>query len=485
MPAAPETTGELLALIRELGADRVCARHRRPPLPSTLLRAVCEEGDPEGLRFAAQYPLSPSDLLEQLAARTGDTALCARLAANPRTPPTVLTTFIEHPSAEVRASAALHPGLHPREILKLLRDSGPGVVRHLAGNPGLKSQHQACIARHDDSSVRVALAGNAALDPQVARVLGDDASDVVRFHTAARGRADKNQCLMWADSDDAALQQGLLLRKSPEPEVLESLALSAHASVRSALADKHPPDPTARLFVLDRGTAGERARLAADPSLPRALQRALCQSEDTGVRTALAANPAIDADIAEFLCQSGGETEILALLANPARTEEWHGFIVRCGYPRVNAALVYEEGLDPRHLHELVNQRLCAETTVQLAASRRPFPGLRADLATALAEHPWPALRALAAGSRQLPHKLLRRLTDDPVAGVAHAARVNPKTDAPAPAVESIPSALAPEVSAWQSRIDACLHSILRGPCPPAISTFQTQPQPTSVSKAS
>ncbi len=485
MPATPQTPAQLLALLRDHGPERLCTRYRRPPLPSALLRAVCEGGDPEGLRFVACYPLSPSDLLEQLAARSDDPALAALLAANPRTPPPVLSTFIGHLVPEVRAAAALHPGLHPREILNLLRDSDSSVVRRLAANPGLKSQHQACIVRHEEPSVRIALVGNSALDPQVARVLGDDESPLVRFHTAASARADKNQLLMWADSDDPALQHGLLQRKAPAAELLESLALSAHASVRAALADKHPPDPAARLYILDRGTEEERTALAADTSLPRPVQRLLCQSDDTRARAALAANPATDADIAEYLCQSGTETEVLALLANPSRTPEWHGFIVRCGHPRVNAALVYEDALDPRHLHELVNHRLCPETTVQLAAARRPFPGLRADLATALADHPWPALRALAAGSAQLPHTILRKLTDDPVPAVAAAAAENPNADAPAPAVESIPSARGREVTEWLSRVDRCLRSVSDGAAPPDVSTFQSQPQSTSVSKAS
>ncbi|MCC5806895.1 MAG: hypothetical protein JJU00_11265 [Opitutales bacterium] len=484
MPAAPETTAQLLALLRDHGPERLCTRYRRPPLPSKLLRALCEEGDPEGLRFVARYPLSPSDLLEQLAARTEDTAVAALLAANPRTPPPVLSAFIGHSAAQVRAAAALHPGLHPREILNLLRDSDPFVVRCLAGNPGLKSQHQACIARHEDPSVRMALAGNTALDPQVVRVLGDDESPLVRFHTAAQARADKNQLLMWADSDDPALQHGLLLRKAPPPEILESLALSAHTSVRTALAENHPPDPAARLFVLDHGTAEERAAHAADPALPRPVQRMLCQSDDTRTRSALAANPAIDTDIAEYLCQSGSEAEILALLANPSKTPAWHGFIVRSGHPHVNAALVYEDDLDPRHLHELVNRRLCPETTVQLAAARRPFRSLRADLATALATHPWPALRALAAGSKHLPHTLLRKLTADPVPTVA-AAAANPNADTPAPAVESIPAARGGDVSAWLSRIDHTLESITRGTSRPSVPTFQTQPQSSAVTKAS
>lgn len=478
MAAKVETTADILRLVRDAGLERACTHLRKPPVPSALLRELEESGERDGLRFVARYPLSPSDLLDHIARTADDPEIAALLGGNPRTPPPVLLRLIDHPAPEVRAAVALHPNLTTREMIKLLRDSASGVVCQLARNSGLRVQHQAYLVRHPEAGVRASLADNPSLDPQIVRALGDDAEDFVRRAAAARTRAQPNQLLMWADSDDAALQHGLLDRSRLDDDLLRSLALSPHPCVRERVRAAGPPQPPELLQALEQGPPEEQQAIAARPDLPRPLLRHLCRRDDPAMRIVLARHPQIDSDLAEFISQSGGETENLALLDNPARQADWIPFLLHAPHPRLHAALVYEESLDPAHLHLLVNQRLCAETTLQLAAGQRPFPELRADLASLIARHPWPGLRFLAATSRQLPLALLQELAGDAVPRVAQAARENPnfhphRTHHDEPLLYSLDE----RVRLWRDSLDRHLKAIGENPqtaseTPPTTATF-------------
>lgn len=461
MAAPVQTPADILRLVRDAGLDRACNRLRKPPVPSTLLRELEESGERDGVRFVARYPLSPSDLLDHIARTTDDPEIAALLGRNPRTPPPVLLRLIDHPAAEVRAAVALHPNLTTREMIKLLRDSATGVVCQLARNSGLRVQHQAYLVRHPETEVRASLADNPSLDPQIVRALGDDPEESVRRGTAARARAQPNQLLMWADSDDAPLQHGLLDRSRLDDDLLRSLALSPHPCVRERVRTASPPEPPELLQALEQGPPEEQQAIAARPDLPRPLLRHLCRREDPAIRIVLARHPHIDRDLAEFISQSGGESENLALLDNPARQPDWIPFLLNAPHPRLHAALVYEESLDPAHLHLLVNQRLCAETTLQLAAAQRPFTELRADLASLIARHPWPGLRYLAAASRQLPLSLLDELANDAVPRVAQTARENPNFRTKrVPRDEPLLYSLDERVRTWRDALDQHLHQI-------------------------
>ncbi|MCC5842287.1 MAG: hypothetical protein JJT96_19380 [Opitutales bacterium] len=479
MPTPVQTPADILRLVRDAGLDRACTRLRKPPVPSALLRELHESGERDGIRFVARYPLSPSDLLDHIANTSTDAEVAALLGSNPRTPPPVLLRLIDHPAPQVRASVALHPNLTTREMIKLLRDSETGVVCQLARNSGLRVQHQAYLVRHPEAEVRASLADNPALDPQIVRALADDPEESVRRATAGNARAQPNQLLMWADSDDAALQHGLLDRSRLDDDLLRSLALSPHPEVRERVRAAGPPEPPELLHALEQGPPEEQQAIAARPDLPRPLLRHLCRREDPAMRIVLARHPQIDSDLAEFVSQSGGESENLALLDNPARQTDWIPFLLNAPYPRLHAALVYEEDLDPAHLHLLVNQRLCAETTLQLAAAQRPFPELRADLASIIARHPWPGLRFLAATSRQLPLALLRELAADAVPRVAQAARENANFDAHrTPNDEPLLYSLDERLRVWRDSIDQHLKAIAPNQpkpseAPPTAPTFQ------------
>lgn len=458
--SVPQSREELLEYIRDLGIEKTCSRFRRPPVPTALLRALYEEPEAEGLYFIARYPLSPSDLLESMVSRREEAGLMTLLAANPRTPPPVLLALINHPSPAVRGAVAVNPNLTPREILKLLRDDHPEVVEALARNPGLKIQHQAFLIRHPETAIRKALAENPNLDPEMLRALGDDPHEAVRQQVASFGKADNNLLQLWADGDDYAQQIGLLERKKLPESVIRSLALSDHPEIRIAVEQRFELTPDEWVYRMERGDEEELTRLASWNGIPSAIQRSLCQKESAMVRISLAGNPSLDSDIAAFLAESAEPAIGLALLNNPKRRESWIDSVARWSEPQLDAAITYVVDVESPVLHELINVRQSAEATLQLAAQQKGFAALRGDLATALARHRFPALRALAASSLQLPSLLLLQLAEDPIRTVSSAARSNPNFRPDKPQSEPSLSHTDQRIRSWLERIDNCLKSI-------------------------
>lgn len=454
MSALPQTKDELRSQIAELGCEQICRKYRRPPLPSRLLRDLSEENQPSDQLFIASYPLSPSDLLESLAKINPPVEVAMALASNPRTPPPVLLEFIEHSEARVREAVANNPNLTAREITRLLKDDHPEVVRSLALNPGLKSQHQAFLIRHRDPATRIQLALNNNLDGPILRALGEDDSPLVRRHTAAVGKADDNLLLLWADGDDEAQQLGLLERKRLNDPVIRSLSLSRHPEVRKLVRKRYPLQEPEMVYRVDFGTEEEQCELAADPSLPIPLQHALCEKESPEIHRALARNPNLATEVFEYLLQTGEEEDLIPLFDNPRIKDDWRLSLAQNGGKMLNAVLM-QDGENVEALgSELINRHLSAEATVQLAARGQKFPGLRADLARALARHRVPGLRALAATSHHLFPATLRRLGDDPVPQVARAAEDNPRFFSPHPPEEVPTYREEGAVTSWLEQID-------------------------------
>ena len=76
--AEPLSPVALLARIRQEGVRRTAQALRKPPLPSSLLQALADlpvDEAPEARAFVAAYPLSPSHLLEALAAQSPSTTV--------------------------------------------------------------------------------------------------------------------------------------------------------------------------------------------------------------------------------------------------------------------------------------------------------------------------------------------------------------------------------------------------------------------------
>jgi len=445
--ATPLTVETLLEHIRRDGVRRTTVALRKPPIPSRLLQELAALTDtPEALEFVAAYPLSPSHLLETLAA--GSPTVLAHLATNPRTPPHLLTQLAAHSDASVRAQAALHPQLPARELFILATDSAPEVRRALAGNPELRLPHQAILVADADPAVRLRLASQSALPAPVAHVLSCDPCAVVRLHTIATAAAEKELLLGWAASDEEDLQLALLQRNPLPSEVNRTLLHSPHASVRRQVRDAARPDDVDLLFIATRGEPDERAWVATRPELSRPLQSLLARDADASIRTALAANLALDESIALYFLGLAEEPVCEALAGNPSISPDLIEELAATRQPTVLAALAYRENLNAKLVqflllhspdfrrHWAIQERttvpLDPETaqtlltdplpTVRALAVRAHPAWRRADLYD-IARDPAPVVRIAALRHRNAPDELLTDRLLDPAPEVAAAAR--------------------------------------------------------------
>jgi hypothetical protein len=448
MSAEILTVETLLARIRTDGVRRTSAALRKPPIPSRLLQDLAALPDvPEALEFVAAYPLSPSHLLETLAA-TASPAVLAHLATNPRTPPHLLTQLAAHADASVRAQSAAHPQLPARELFILASDSDASVRRSLAANPSLRLPHQAVLVADADPSVRLKLAAQSALPAPAALILAADPCAVVRLHTVATVSAEEDLLLGWAAGDEEDVQLALLQRKALPAEVNHTLLRSPHAAVRRQARGDLDLDDVDLLFLATRGEPDERAWVAARPLLSRPLQSLLARDAGISVRTALAANPSLDESIARFFTSLAEETVCEALAANPAVPSDLVEELAATRQPAVLSALAYRAELSEQLARFLVvhspdfrrhwaiqgrtDLSLDVETAKTLLADSLPTvralavsacPGWRrADLYD-LARDAAPFVRIAALRHPNAPDELLQDRASDSAPEVADAAR--------------------------------------------------------------
>lgn len=427
----PKDIAALAALIEEHGPDKVARRFRKPPIPSSLLRAYSHEPPTdEGWEFLGRYVLTPSSMLEEIVrgADAFSASVLAQVAQNPRTPPSSLTALAGHDDAIVRAAVAANPNLPVRDMEQLLEAGNPIVCASLATNGALKLKLQAQLAAHGDAATRLALTQNKSLHPDLWMALSSDPSPMVRYALAAATHAPDDMLQFWADSDREEIQLALLTRCSLPSKILHSLMLSPHGKVRSTarqsnlMPQSELLDAPTLLHLSRTGSSDERQFVAAMADAPAALQHALAQDDDVLVRTTLAVNESIWPEVAEFFISTEDVDACLALLDNPAMPEALYVELAWLNQQRITAALASSQRTPEEVLHYLVNERLSAVAIFHLAASRRAVSWLRADLASALASLPSPSLRLLAAKSPALPFSARKRLCDDPAPVVRNAA---------------------------------------------------------------
>ena len=347
MTADTYTAASLLSRIRTEGLRRTLNACRKPPVPSRILQELTALADePEAKHFVAAYSLSPSHLLEELADAEPSASVLAHLATNPRTPPHLLVRFATHADASVRAQAATHPQLPSRELLALTADESEDVRRAVASNAALRLPHQAALIADDSPAVRLRLAGQSALPAPVAFVLGSDEAAGVRLHTIATATVEDDLLEGWAVSDEEDVQLALLQRRNLPVEICHSLLRSPHASVRRLARTGLDLDDVDLLFLITRGEADERAWVATQPLLPRALQSLLARDFDPAVHASLAANPALDEVIARYFVSLGDEAVCTTLAINPALPDDLVQELAATRQSTVLAALAYHDSLD-------------------------------------------------------------------------------------------------------------------------------------------
>ncbi len=429
-PDSPEALGRLL---QEQGVAKTIRQFRRRPLSSDLLReswthATASDGLPVPAaallrEFIATYPLSPSDLLEQMLEEAGDDVdLLAALAAHPRTAPGNLALLLKNPKPTVRAAASANPQLSPRQLAELAGDRDELVALAAVAHPGLKARHQAILAMSRHAGVRAALAQSPRLEEEIAIALTADPSPLVRLALGSGATVSEAVLTFWADSDDLELQLGLLQRQELPGAVLHSLLLSRHGEVRQAAAADTELSLPYLVLLIEQGDATDHQHLAARPDLPPPLFETLASIGSPETLARLARNPALPAELADRLAAHSDALH-WAVLENPTHRARRIAEMMASADDDLLGQLAYLPEVDTAQHTPLINDAQAAGLLAHLAAQGRTVPGLRTDLAFSLLQHPMPSLRLLALRSHDFPPGSLAKLLADPSPAVNKLAR--------------------------------------------------------------
>jgi hypothetical protein len=430
------TYQELIAAIDRDGVAATVRAHRKPPLHTRILRELYElyPDRPEYIIFLAEYPLIPSDLADTIASAIPpeQVEVAQGLAANPRSSQITLNRLCAHPSPSVRRALAANPNLTPKECQKLVEDENPFVRATVASNPKLPDPLQFLLSADHDSAVRISLAGRRNLDLDVALHLSHDSDHSVRAAVIHNWTADPELLHYWAESNDACSQELLLSRpERPETQLLEILALAPDGKIRRDAAKTCGLPPRQMLALAESDSPLDRVFLAAEPNIPKAIQRILAQDSSIKVRRRLAANPEIDPGIALHIAASEEVPACKALAQNPSILQ---GCITQlCLHPDDAVALIvaYRDDLSTEHLDLLFNTRTNSTVAEHLAYRDIGPTIIKDQCAEALAKSPAPSHRSFAAQNAHLSTASLDNLSKDLYTPTRLSVARNPNTPPP------------------------------------------------------
>ena len=233
----------LLSVTKGL-VSRNASRFARPAAP---LSGANEEGP-------AHADLTAEEVLRQIDG--ADEERLARLALEPACPESVLTTFVNNPSATLRAAAARNPRLN-MGLLSMLaqnRQEAEAVLLAVAEHPSTSPESLQRLSRNAYLSVRIAVARHSST-PLVILLYLAGAPDVP-VQLALAGRADLTEEV-----------QRALLKARPPTEVVRALASGPFVAedILAALATSEEPDIRLRVAVHPKLPAGPRQLLSTDP----------------------------------------------------------------------------------------------------------------------------------------------------------------------------------------------------------------------------
>ncbi|MGJ8639662.1 MAG: hypothetical protein ACSHYA_09740 [Opitutaceae bacterium] len=412
------TSDDLVEQIDEIGIAETVKIHRKPPLPTRILRDLYElyHDQDHYLSFLAHYPLIPSDLADTIASNLDPkkTEIAIGLAGNPRCPQQSLNRLTEHSDVSVRHALAANPNLTPKEFQALVTDSNEFVRAALSQNSALPNPLQFVLAEDSSTAVRIALSERKNLDTDVAVHLANSDDAMVSAATIINYSLDEEIMQLWAD-DNQQQQQLLLLKriKALPAAVHKALRTSPHPLVsRSALKDSELSGPE-MLYLVQSDDTRDRIFLAEQSDLPASIQRILAQDASPRVRRRLASNNTIHESIALHIVASNDIGACRSLTKNTATSDATLREL--CLHPDDDIALLvcYRDDLQPEHHDLLVNQRTTFVAAEHLAYQEIEYSNFTEEASSILASHESPSVRAFVAHSSQLNDTARNQLLND------------------------------------------------------------------------
>jgi hypothetical protein len=428
------TCDDLVEQIDDLGVAETVKVHRKPPLPTRILRDLYELYHDQDvyLEFLAHYPLIPSDLADQIATKLDPkkSGIAHGLASNPRCPQQALNRLVKHKDVTVRYALASNTNLTPKEFQILVEDQNAYVRAEAAQNPSLPVHLQFILADDTSSAVRISLANRKTLDLDIAVHLAQSDDTAVRAAVILHCTLDDELLQLWADRDDLRQQLLLLRRKSTLPASIQSaIHFSPHSfACRTALTGKELSGPE-MLFLAESDDTRDRIFIAEQSDLPASIQRILAQDASPKVRRRLAANGSLYESIALHIAASSDIGSCRALAKNPSISDDVIAYL--CGHPEDEIALLitYRDDLTDTHRDRLINQRESLTVAEHFAYLEIEYTNTSETVAEQLAQSDAPTLRAFSAYSTNLSSRVRSRLTSDLSDSVRLAVASNPMLD--------------------------------------------------------
>lgn len=295
--ALPVCLAVLVVLVL-LGAGSVVAQHpslHKPPLAledrlreglrkldgwdlMQLLRTEREIDEQQKQR--ARASTDPEELA--LLSEDEDVGVRFAVAANPHTGTEVLMRLAGDPAAAVRAGVAMgvtQDLLAPPQVQERIRQ----MARQLAADP--------------QPLVRLALAGNPALEPETCDLVAQDADPVIRQKLAENPVVTEAVLRLLAGDSLAAVQRSALLHRSAPADVLEAWSTDPRPSVRLAVCQNPSTPPLVLEQLAQDPDAAVRRAVAAHPATPVQALRRLARDSQIDIVVEVARHPNADRDL--------------------------------------------------------------------------------------------------------------------------------------------------------------------------------------------
>lgn len=332
------------------------AQHRHASLD--VLKSIAKfESDETSLLAVSKNAAASSEVLGILLDRFQSGSILAALQKNISEHPSATAQMLEQLYREgdeyVRAAVVGHSNCPQRLIEHAVDDENVLIQRQLAADKRLSSEMMAGFSRHQDKSVRCALASNFSAPMTVVKLLVGDASEVVRRVIATRGDLTKQSMSRLMNDHDVWVRQRLARNPIAQFSLLEKLSKDSQADVRRGVA-RNPRCPVKLLTDLAKDEDyWVRSAVAYQHRTPKRLLIELAEDAAVDVLSGVANN-------------SNTPQKLLKKLAASTEADVRRGVILNKAATRMTLLPLLE---DDYYLHRLMlvaNQKLKDENKWQL-----------------------------------------------------------------------------------------------------------------------